>query len=207
MNNDIATTQKDVRNFLLIGKTEGYSFLILLFIAMPLKYLAGYPLAVRLVGSLHGIFFIAFMVTLFILVKKNRISLENATYAFLYRWYHSALSIWTDWWNNGWLSFFCKKNYKLLWSNFVLIFFYGMQLNFWKLHKNKPTNQKPDYEHNHRSDKRQKHTIMKHPAKTAQYPRYLCRLFLTHPFSPHYIDEIIGRLDSACILHILPNMP
>ncbi|MBK9328313.1 MAG: DUF3817 domain-containing protein [Sphingobacteriales bacterium] len=83
MNDDITVAEKDVKNFIFVGKTEGYSFLVLLFIAMPLKYMAGYPLAVRLVGSLHGIFFIAFMVTLFILVKKNRISLENATYAFL----------------------------------------------------------------------------------------------------------------------------
>lgn len=39
---------------------EGVSFLILLFIAMPLKYLAGMPMAVKIVGWAHGLLFVAF---------------------------------------------------------------------------------------------------------------------------------------------------
>lgn len=45
-----------------IAFAEGVSFLVLLGIAMPLKYFAGLPIAVTIVGSLHGILFIAFMV-------------------------------------------------------------------------------------------------------------------------------------------------
>jgi integral membrane protein len=45
-----------------IALSEGLSFLILLFIAMPLKYMADYPIAVTIVGGLHGILFIAFIV-------------------------------------------------------------------------------------------------------------------------------------------------
>jgi integral membrane protein len=41
---------------------EGLSYLALLFFAMPLKYLAGQPLAVRIVGSLHGALFVALVV-------------------------------------------------------------------------------------------------------------------------------------------------
>ncbi|MFN8288629.1 MAG: DUF3817 domain-containing protein [Chitinophagaceae bacterium] len=41
---------------------EGISFIVLLFIAMPLKYLAHLPLAVTLCGGLHGILFIAFII-------------------------------------------------------------------------------------------------------------------------------------------------
>jgi integral membrane protein len=37
---------------------EGTSFLVLLGIAMPLKYWAGLPLAVKIVGWLHGILFL-----------------------------------------------------------------------------------------------------------------------------------------------------
>lgn len=44
-----------------VAKAEGISFLVLLFIAMPLKYLADQPMAVKIVGSLHGALFIAFM--------------------------------------------------------------------------------------------------------------------------------------------------
>lgn len=42
-----------------VAFVEGLSYLVLLFVAMPLKYLADRPLAVRLVGSLHGILFVA----------------------------------------------------------------------------------------------------------------------------------------------------
>jgi integral membrane protein len=40
---------------------EGASFLVLLGIAMPLKYLAGYPQAVSVVGMMHGILFLLFV--------------------------------------------------------------------------------------------------------------------------------------------------
>jgi integral membrane protein len=43
---------------------EGLSFLILLFIAMPLKYLAGFPTPVKWVGWIHGILFTAFALLL-----------------------------------------------------------------------------------------------------------------------------------------------
>lgn len=38
--------------------TEGISYLILVFIAMPLKYGMDEPLAVRIVGMVHGLLFI-----------------------------------------------------------------------------------------------------------------------------------------------------
>ena len=44
-----------------VGIMEGVSFLVLLLIAMPLKYFAGFPIAVTIVGSLHGILFIAYL--------------------------------------------------------------------------------------------------------------------------------------------------
>lgn len=45
-----------------IGFAEGVSFLVLLFIAMPLKYLAGIPMAVTIAGSIHGLLFITFII-------------------------------------------------------------------------------------------------------------------------------------------------
>ncbi|HEY6062635.1 MAG TPA: DUF3817 domain-containing protein [Chitinophagaceae bacterium] len=41
---------------------EGISFLVLLGIAMPLKYLAKLPVAVLIAGSIHGLLFITFTV-------------------------------------------------------------------------------------------------------------------------------------------------
>ncbi len=45
-----------------IALAEGVSFLVLLFIAMPLKYMADWPKGVTIVGGLHGLLFIAFIV-------------------------------------------------------------------------------------------------------------------------------------------------
>ena len=44
-----------------IGFWEGVSFLVLLGIAMPLKYWAGQPGAVRVVGMAHGILFMLYL--------------------------------------------------------------------------------------------------------------------------------------------------
>ena len=43
---------------------EGLSFLVLLLVAMPLKYLAGLAAAVKVVGWVHGLLFIVFCVAL-----------------------------------------------------------------------------------------------------------------------------------------------
>ena len=45
----------------LVGMLEGVSFLLLLGIAMPLKYLAGKPEAVSVLGMAHGVLFIAYV--------------------------------------------------------------------------------------------------------------------------------------------------
>jgi integral membrane protein len=45
-----------------IAIAEGISFLVLLIIAMPLKYMAGYPMAVTIVGGIHGVLFICFII-------------------------------------------------------------------------------------------------------------------------------------------------
>lgn len=53
-----------IRRLRHIGIAEGFSFLILLFIAMPLKYLANMPTAVLIVGSLHGLLFILYILAI-----------------------------------------------------------------------------------------------------------------------------------------------
>src|SRR5688572_5181728 len=44
-----------------IAFAEGVSFMVLLLVAMPLKYFANLPLAVTVVGGIHGFLFVAFM--------------------------------------------------------------------------------------------------------------------------------------------------
>jgi integral membrane protein len=43
------------------GIAEGVSFLVLLLIAMPLKYIWGWPLAVKYVGWAHGALFMGYV--------------------------------------------------------------------------------------------------------------------------------------------------
>jgi len=50
-----------INKFRLISLLEGVSFLILLFIAMPLKYQMGVPQAVTVMGWAHGLLFIAYV--------------------------------------------------------------------------------------------------------------------------------------------------
>ena len=45
----------------LTGIIEGLSFILLLAIAMPLKYLAGKPQMVSIVGMAHGILFVLYI--------------------------------------------------------------------------------------------------------------------------------------------------
>ena len=54
-----------LRHLRLVALLEGSSFLVLLFIAMPLKYLAGLPLGVRIVGIVHGLLFLMFLAALY----------------------------------------------------------------------------------------------------------------------------------------------
>jgi integral membrane protein len=47
-----------------IGMVEGASFLLLLFLAMPLKYLAGQPQYVSVVGAIHGALWIGYVASI-----------------------------------------------------------------------------------------------------------------------------------------------
>ena len=53
-----------------VGKVEGVSFLVLLFIAMPLDRLAGVEEAVSIVGWIHGVLFMLFCTVLW-LAKRD----------------------------------------------------------------------------------------------------------------------------------------
>ncbi|MDD5156739.1 DUF3817 domain-containing protein [Sulfurimonas sp.] len=60
--------KNSVKKFGQINTTEGYSYIILLFIAMPMKYFFAFPIAVKVVGMIHGILFIIFC---FLLIKAS----------------------------------------------------------------------------------------------------------------------------------------
>jgi integral membrane protein len=73
--------QKLLHRFRMIGIAEGISFLVLLLIAMPLKYFFNFPEAVKVMGWIHGALFVAFIYFAFevmITLKKNFLWLVKA---------------------------------------------------------------------------------------------------------------------------------
>ncbi len=74
----------ELQKFRLINKIEGISFIILIFIAMPLKYSFGYPIATKVVGMLHGLLVFAFIYQIIEAKKEAGFTLkETALYSLL----------------------------------------------------------------------------------------------------------------------------
>jgi integral membrane protein len=70
----MANKIRALQRFRVIAIIEGISYLILLFIAMPLKYFADQPLAVKYFGWTHGFLFVLYCFSLlqvWILYKWN----------------------------------------------------------------------------------------------------------------------------------------
>lgn len=72
-----------VHTLRVLALTEGVSFLLLLGVAMPLKYLADMPLAVKIVGWAHGLLFVALCYVLFRVTIEKRWPLGRAGMVFL----------------------------------------------------------------------------------------------------------------------------
>lgn len=67
----------------IVGLLEGISYLVLLGIAMPLKYFADFPQAVKIVGSLHGALFVLFMLALAHVTFAKRWSIFKVAFGVL----------------------------------------------------------------------------------------------------------------------------
>jgi integral membrane protein len=66
-----------------IAKVEAISFLLLLGVAMPLKYIAGIPMAVKVVGWMHGVLFVIFCGALLHTMVAARWSISRAAPIFI----------------------------------------------------------------------------------------------------------------------------
>lgn len=58
-----------IRNLRVIGILEGISYLVLLCIAMPMKYYLGMPQVVKIVGWCHGVLFMLYIPAAFLARK------------------------------------------------------------------------------------------------------------------------------------------
>ena len=67
----------------IIGMVEGASYLLLLFIAMPLKYVWGDPSWVRHIGMAHGVLFVGLCISIFEVMVKERWSIKQCLVPFV----------------------------------------------------------------------------------------------------------------------------
>ncbi|OTG97632.1 MULTISPECIES: DUF3817 domain-containing protein [Acinetobacter] len=65
----------NIQTLRVVGFLEGLSFLLLLFIAMPMKYMFDNPILVKYVGMGHGVLFILFLIVLFTVCEKQKWSI------------------------------------------------------------------------------------------------------------------------------------
>lgn len=66
-----------IKAFRIITLLEGFSLLILLFLAMPLKYIWNLPQMVQVVGMVHGILFLLFIVMAMMVFSELKWSLKT----------------------------------------------------------------------------------------------------------------------------------
>lgn len=66
-----------IGKFRIIGFIEGISYLILLFVAMPMKYMMGIAIATKIVGMIHGILFIIFLVLLMQAAQIHKFKMKD----------------------------------------------------------------------------------------------------------------------------------
>jgi len=65
------------------GFLEGISLLLLIFIAMPLKYGFAYPTAVQVLGPVHGALFVLFIINTLSVGIEQRWKFTNTTWKVL----------------------------------------------------------------------------------------------------------------------------
>jgi integral membrane protein len=65
-----ASAATPVGRFRIVAFWEGISYLVLLLVAMPLKYGFGADMAVRVVGMGHGVLFLAYCLTLALAARR-----------------------------------------------------------------------------------------------------------------------------------------
>lgn len=71
-----------IKFFRLIALLEGISLILLLFVAMPLKYIWSLPEMVQLVGMAHGVLFILYVLLLIFVVPVLQLKAKAVAISF-----------------------------------------------------------------------------------------------------------------------------
>ncbi|WP_025718539.1 DUF3817 domain-containing protein [Paenibacillus sp. 1-18] len=71
------------KTFGLIGNIEAISYLLLVCIAMPLKYAVGMPQMVSWVGMIHGVLFVAYVAAIVVMLILRKITILQGLMALI----------------------------------------------------------------------------------------------------------------------------
>jgi len=63
--------------FRVVALLEGVSYLLLLFVAVPIKYMSEDPQYVKMLGMPHGLLFIAYIILAFLLKSEYKWNLKD----------------------------------------------------------------------------------------------------------------------------------
>ncbi|MHB8920718.1 MAG: DUF3817 domain-containing protein [Halothiobacillus sp.] len=72
-----------LRHLSLMTLAEGSTLIALVFVAVPFKYWAGLPMAVKIMGPIHGAFFTWAMLVLITAVVQKHLSIGKAAQVFI----------------------------------------------------------------------------------------------------------------------------
>lgn len=72
-----------IQAFRVMGWLEGISFLALLFVAMPIKYVYGDPQYVKMMGPIHGFLFLGYLLLGHYVADKLQWNLKTRFFAFI----------------------------------------------------------------------------------------------------------------------------
>jgi integral membrane protein len=67
----------------LFGRLEGFSFLILLFVCVPLKHFSGWPMGVRAIGPVHGALFLVYCAVVYMNAAQQQWPAKQQALAYL----------------------------------------------------------------------------------------------------------------------------
>lgn len=78
----LSFTKTPLGRFRMIALAEGTSFILLL-LAMPFKYVYNYPEGVKVIGWIHGLLFILYLIFLLFVKIRNSWSIKKSFIAFV----------------------------------------------------------------------------------------------------------------------------
>ncbi len=70
MNSNTDNNDNTIKLFKGVSFLEGVSYILLMFVGMPMKYMAGNDVVVKSVGMPHGILFLAYIIMALIVIYK-----------------------------------------------------------------------------------------------------------------------------------------